>query len=208
MRNRAELAEGWYDPDTLRKAQASAAAEDDRPATSRAPLPPARERELGASDRDNDDDASGDEDDGYGPAFPSDSDPHARIARREKPSGPSIPNVQDLQVQRGNDSIPFAISFISSAHETVRDPLTPFPLLLQSRQPSPRPRTANSSATPGSKIADGRRSSSRTSPPVPPQGPRTGNSSAKPSCGPPTRRSRAPRPTPPPGSPRRCRMRT
>ncbi|KAI4092248.1 MAG: hypothetical protein LQ344_003606 [Seirophora lacunosa] len=98
--NRAELAEGWYDPDTLRKAQASAAAEDDRPATSRAPLPPARERELGASDRDNDDDASGDEDDGYGPAFPSDSDPHARIARREKPSGPSIPNVQDLQVQR------------------------------------------------------------------------------------------------------------
>ncbi|KAL9022300.1 MAG: hypothetical protein Q9185_000542 [Variospora sp. 1 TL-2023] len=102
--NRAELAEGWYDPETLRKAQASVAADDDYRTTSRPPLPrSARAREPGASDRHDSSSGDDDDDDGYGPALPSDSDPRGpRITRREKQAGPSIPNLQDLQVQRAS----------------------------------------------------------------------------------------------------------
>ncbi|KAL8973543.1 MAG: hypothetical protein Q9197_002206 [Variospora fuerteventurae] len=101
--NRAELAEGWYDPETLRKAQASVAADDDYRTTSRPPLPhSARARVPGGSDR-HDSSGDDDDDDGYGPALPSDSDPRGpRITRREKQAGPSIPNLQDLQVQRAS----------------------------------------------------------------------------------------------------------
>lgn len=110
VRNRGELAEGWYDPETLRKAQASVAAADGddedngRPFLLRAPVPAAREM-VERSDR-HDDDDDDDDDDGYGPALPSATDLQIRSeSKREKPSGPSIPGFQDLQERRGNISL-------------------------------------------------------------------------------------------------------
>ncbi|KAI4147170.1 MAG: hypothetical protein L6R39_003211 [Caloplaca ligustica] len=92
--NRGEVAEGWYDPETLRKAQISAADTDNEPRRA-SPLPLTAERKGARSDSDDDDDA-----DGYGPALPSRSEMHTRNPRREKQSGPSIPKFQDLQEQR------------------------------------------------------------------------------------------------------------
>ena len=91
MRNGGELAEGWYDPETLRKAQASAATENGYHASSR----PREGQERSSSDEGEDDD------DGFGPQLPSNSTTSMEVSRHGKPSGPSIPNLQDLQVQRG-----------------------------------------------------------------------------------------------------------
>ncbi|KAL8903069.1 MAG: hypothetical protein Q9207_004179 [Kuettlingeria erythrocarpa] len=106
VRNRGELAEGWYDPETLRKAQASVAAADGddedngRLYLLRAPVPAARAM-VGKSDRHGDDDDDDDEDDSYGPALPSSTDLQIRSeGKREKPPGPSIPGFQDLQERR------------------------------------------------------------------------------------------------------------
>ncbi|KAI4168771.1 MAG: hypothetical protein LQ343_006153 [Gyalolechia ehrenbergii] len=93
VRNRGELAEGWYDAETLRKAQVSAADihDDQIP-----PYPSDLGREVSARDGNSDDE----EDDGFGPALPSNSYAPPETARRGKQSGPSIPNFQDLQEQR------------------------------------------------------------------------------------------------------------
>ncbi|KAL8648292.1 MAG: hypothetical protein Q9226_006058 [Calogaya cf. arnoldii] len=85
--NRGELAEGWYDPQTLRKAQS---ATDDPIAPSRPSVP---------SKAFQDDVNEDDDDDGYGPALPSKSDQREERARGLKQSGPSIPNIQDLEFQ-------------------------------------------------------------------------------------------------------------
>ncbi|KAI4259130.1 MAG: hypothetical protein L6R42_004747, partial [Xanthoria sp. 1 TBL-2021] len=87
--NRGELAEGWYDPQTLRKAQS--AAND--------PITPSQTSIPANSSQDDliEDD---DDDDGYGPALPSKSDQRIERARTLKQSGPSIPNIQDLELQR------------------------------------------------------------------------------------------------------------
>ncbi|KAL8716311.1 MAG: hypothetical protein Q9220_000216 [cf. Caloplaca sp. 1 TL-2023] len=87
VRNRGEIAEGWYDPSTLLKAQASTAKtnlDTPQPPSDR---PPA---DLDTKSGDDDDDA-------YGPALPT--NPSA-TARHGKQSGPSIPNFQDLALQR------------------------------------------------------------------------------------------------------------
>lgn len=91
-RNRGELAEGWYDPQTLRKAQSAA---NDPITPSQTSIPANSSQEDLIEDDDDDDD------DGYGPALPSKSDQRIERARTLKQSGPSIPNIQDLELQRG-----------------------------------------------------------------------------------------------------------
>ncbi|KAL9602364.1 MAG: hypothetical protein Q9219_001930 [cf. Caloplaca sp. 3 TL-2023] len=86
VRNRGELAEGWYDPETLRKARASAAADEHH----RLPSGPLKDEEHNLADEEE-------EDDGFGPALPAVSTGDTRSGKQ---SGPSIPNLQDLQVQR------------------------------------------------------------------------------------------------------------
>ncbi|KAL8914886.1 MAG: hypothetical protein Q9171_000513 [Xanthocarpia ochracea] len=88
-RNRGELAEGWYDPETLRKAQVSAADHPVIPSRSSIPT-----KTL------EDDVTEDEEDEGYGPALPSKSEKHIERARNLRQPGPSIPNIQDLRFQR------------------------------------------------------------------------------------------------------------
>lgn len=86
MRNRGELAEGWYDPATLRKAQASAAS------TSLASsLPSSKRMKTEAQNESSDDDA-------VGPALPNN---YITTHKAGKRSGPAIPNLQDLELKRG-----------------------------------------------------------------------------------------------------------
>ncbi|KAL8718063.1 MAG: hypothetical protein Q9225_004771 [Loekoesia sp. 1 TL-2023] len=75
---------------TLRKAQASTDADDDDRVSAR----PSEVRGVSAVDEEEEDD------DGFGPALPSNSYAPAAIAGRGKQSGPSIPKLQDLQMQR------------------------------------------------------------------------------------------------------------
>ncbi|KAJ5736245.1 uncharacterized protein N7483_001370 [Penicillium malachiteum] len=95
--NRAELAEGWYDPATLEKARQSVAER---------PPPPQRERNSPDYSRggqnienaqtvpvaEDDDD---EDDDEYGPSIP-----HHNASRQMARSGPTIPRMQDLELKR------------------------------------------------------------------------------------------------------------
>lgn len=91
MRNRGELAEGWYDPATLEKAQASAASKDvnaerqSRPRDSPSYGSPRRAEE--SSDEDV-----------VGPTMPGSE---TQVYKREKRRGPVTANLQDLTLQRG-----------------------------------------------------------------------------------------------------------
>ena len=87
MRNRGELAEGWYDPDTKRKADESARRPDTHQEghTSDYSNPPELEDREGREDS---------EDDTFGPPLPGELD--RRIA-----AGPAIPSMQDLALRRG-----------------------------------------------------------------------------------------------------------
>lgn len=100
MRNRGELAEGWYDPATLQKAVQSAS----EPATEqpRDTRPEERTRRVERSrEADRRDDAQdSDSDDSIGPALPG-QDARSRGSRL----GPSIPGMQDLELKRGTDII-------------------------------------------------------------------------------------------------------
>ncbi|KAJ6093127.1 hypothetical protein N7486_008416 [Penicillium sp. IBT 16267x] len=95
--NRAELAEGWYDPATLERARESIAER-----------PPPVERERGSPDyargeqKDNLDNRApptaeeeNDDDDEYGPTLP-----HPNSGRGLTHSGPTIPRFQDLELKR------------------------------------------------------------------------------------------------------------
>lgn len=84
MRNRGELAEGWYDPATLRKAQASL---ESTPQTAA----PWSSRHREAKDECSDEDA-------VGPALPHEYNATHKVGKR---SGPTIPNLQDLEFKRG-----------------------------------------------------------------------------------------------------------
>ena len=91
MRNRGELAEGWYDPATQQKAQASAAS------TSSNTEPRKRPREspkYGSPTRAED----SSEEDIVGPTLPGQD---AFIYKSNKRAGPAIPNLQDLELKRG-----------------------------------------------------------------------------------------------------------
>ena len=91
VRNRGELAEGWYDPATLQKAQASATSNAaDAESRSRPRDSPSYGSPRGADD--------GSDEDVVGPAMPGGE---VRVYKGDKRAGPAIPNLQDLELQRG-----------------------------------------------------------------------------------------------------------
>jgi hypothetical protein len=93
VRNRGELAEGWYDPATLQKAvqetQPESRAQSQK---SKAPAAPRREspKQQELDNGDSDSDAS------IGPTLPG-----MEGRSRGSKMGPSIPNMQDLELKRG-----------------------------------------------------------------------------------------------------------
>lgn len=90
MRNRGELAEGWYDPATLRKAQASAASNAVNTKSQSRPLSNGSPRRVESSDEDV-----------VGPIMPGGE---TQVYKSDKRPGPAIPNLQDLELQRGTAS--------------------------------------------------------------------------------------------------------
>ena len=89
VRNSGELAEGWYDPVTLEKAQASASSNATH--TERQP------RDSPSYDSPKRSGASSDED-VVGPTMPGGE---RNVYKSDKRRGPAIPNLQDLELQRG-----------------------------------------------------------------------------------------------------------
>lgn len=89
VRNRGELAEGWYDPATLQKAQASAASYDDHQERSKPRGSPTcgSPRPADSSDEDL-----------VGPALPGQE---VAAYNKGKRRGPAIPDTQDLELRRG-----------------------------------------------------------------------------------------------------------
>ena len=94
------MSEGWYDPSTLQKAQDSAASYGNESRsiersklTERMPSPQRAESGLVDEDRDSD---SGDS---VGPTLPGQESRPKSIRM-----GPSIPNMQDLELMRGIQS--------------------------------------------------------------------------------------------------------
>jgi hypothetical protein len=119
MRNRGELAEGWYDPSTLEKARSSHRASPpirDRtcsvlrtaePEIARSTEPENLYRTRGESpgmvlDETEDED---EDDEPYGPRLPRQKQltnaKDSELSRRDQKSGPTIPRMEDLQIQRG-----------------------------------------------------------------------------------------------------------
>ena len=95
MRNRGELAEGWYDPSTLEKAKASASE------TSTIP-----ESRLGIRDSPTYDDTTlanrSSDDDIVGPTLPGQATSTRAGGKRP---GPALPNLQDIELNRGIDTL-------------------------------------------------------------------------------------------------------
>ncbi len=93
MRNRGDLAEGWYDPATKRRAEESAStrrSEAQSPPRLRKDSPDYGEQTLRRSA--NNGDSGGDDD--YGPMLPT-------KAPRNRYPGPVIPNLEELEYRRG-----------------------------------------------------------------------------------------------------------
>ena len=95
-RNRGELAEGWYDPSTLQKAQQSASTPDDSYSSNmqakHTTTAPASQNAAANEAIEGDSDS----DDSVGPALLG----HESRSRGGR-MGPSIPNMQDLELKRG-----------------------------------------------------------------------------------------------------------
>jgi hypothetical protein len=96
-RNRGELAEGWYDPETFHKAVASV---EEPKYSSRDRLSHSAETEQ-RRDRSSREEESGSEesDASVGPALPG-----AERSGRTRRAGPAIPNLDELAVKRENES--------------------------------------------------------------------------------------------------------
>lgn len=99
VRNRGELAEGWYDPATLQKAQASAASYDDH-----IERPKPRGSPKYSSPRL---DESSDEE-MVGPTLPGQE---GAAYKKGKRRGPAIPDMQDLELRRGAMHVKIPMSF-------------------------------------------------------------------------------------------------
>ena len=95
VRNRGELAEGWYDPATLQKALASTAMNDDF-------IEPQRNRESPDYGPHISKDSSGE--DAVGPSLPS---REVAVSKRDGVAGPGIPNLHDLELQQGRSMLDF-----------------------------------------------------------------------------------------------------
>ena len=93
VRNRGELAEGWYDPATLKKANnATKVSTGDSIASALA----SHNRATSSPTIDN----GSEEDDAPGPALPS-SVITAHCSTSKSRLGPTVPNLQDLELKRG-----------------------------------------------------------------------------------------------------------
>ena len=91
VRNRGDLAEGWYDPITLQKAQSSAASASSTTEPERRPRgSPQYGSPAGAEDSS--------EEDVVGPTLPGQDNSNHKSNER---AGPAIPNLQDLELRRG-----------------------------------------------------------------------------------------------------------
>ncbi len=91
VRNRGDLAEGWYDPATLQKAQGSiASASSIAGPERRLRGSPEHGSPIGAEESS--------EEDLVGPTLPGQGD---SIHRSNKRAGPAIANSQDLELRRG-----------------------------------------------------------------------------------------------------------
>jgi len=95
VRNRGELAEGWYDPATLHKATDSATRDipSRRDSTCRR-----RSSDYGDTARRDTPKVESSDDEDIGPALPGGE--RTSLSRGHQ-SGPAIPNMQDLELQRG-----------------------------------------------------------------------------------------------------------
>lgn len=149
MRNRGELAEGWYDPSTLEKARTSSNSHRasppvrDRTRSPSEPAPRTRDESMGETsgsrmdlDRVEDYEDEDEDEESYGPRLPQqqqqlsntrDSNPRNQYGK----SGPTIPKTEDLQIQRGTysplhfsqehtDNSSPAIELTQSAHRSER----------------------------------------------------------------------------------------
>ncbi|RDL41795.1 Uncharacterized protein BP5553_01774 [Venustampulla echinocandica] len=93
--NRGELAEGWYDPATLQKAIQSSQASEADPEIREPKSYSAGCRESAERPKDDQDGGDSDSDDSIGPTLPG----QESKSRRGR-VGPSIPNMQDLELKR------------------------------------------------------------------------------------------------------------
>lgn len=122
VRNRGELSEGWYEPSTLQKAVQSAQDqpepepeskyEDHKPSVSRPARREPSEERGGGNESESDDE--------IGPALPG-QESKSRAGRM----GPSIPNMQDLELKRGRvlilrDVLSANISFRNGSRRWTR----------------------------------------------------------------------------------------
>ena len=96
VRNRGELAEGWYDPSTLRKALAPAISSP----TATTSCHTRNQKQSKQTEAEQDVETS--DDDLVGPSLPN-TDVSARTTATKR--GPTIANLQDLELQRGMLSI-------------------------------------------------------------------------------------------------------
>jgi hypothetical protein len=95
-RNRGELAEGWYDPSTLQKAIESSP-EPSRDPRREEPSKDTKRTTMKENRLEEEEiDPSTDSDSSVGPTLPG-----KEHVSRTKRSGPSIPNMQDLELKRG-----------------------------------------------------------------------------------------------------------
>ncbi|EDO00536.1 hypothetical protein SS1G_14406 [Sclerotinia sclerotiorum 1980 UF-70] len=101
LKNRGELSEGWYDPSTLRKAQESAKeyedeiARESNPIQSHEPSSSFTKRESEYDNPGRVEDDENDSDDSIGPTLPGEMNK----VKMNRP-GPSIPNMEDLELKR------------------------------------------------------------------------------------------------------------
>lgn len=93
MRNRGEIAEGWYEPKMFEKAEAFVAGNP--------PAVKATKHEASGSRPLADETEQSSDEDELGPALPG---AISTVAASNKRSGPTIPNLQDLELQRGTSS--------------------------------------------------------------------------------------------------------
>ena len=99
MRNRGELAEGWYDPATLQKATSSSAKTSTPNETTRGRR---ASPDYGNPPNDTHVSVESSDEDDIGPALPSTQMKHVNQTHQ---SGPTIPTLQDLELQRGTHSL-------------------------------------------------------------------------------------------------------
>ena len=94
VRNRGELAEGWYDPTTLQKATQSSTADEQGPDHDR------HHERIPSRHQGSRRNEESSEDEVLGPALPASEPQHGRGSQGRR-TGPSIPSMQDLELQRG-----------------------------------------------------------------------------------------------------------